>query len=66
MFQEGEEEWLRLERQRQPKEEEKNCLQKKKFLLFFQKRRNYLHVWVDIAWTSLAAIEIYLFHCNGS
>ena len=36
MFQEGEEEWLRLERQRQPKEEKK-CLQKKSVFFFFNK-----------------------------
>ena len=62
MFQEGEEEWLRLERQRQLKEK-KNSTEK---IFFFQQRRNYLNVWVDIAWTSLAAIAIYSFHCNGS
>ena len=38
MFQEGEEEWLRLEGQKQPKEEEKNCLQKQSFFFFSTKK----------------------------
>ena len=37
MFQEGEEEWLRLERQRQPKEEEK-IVSRKNVSSFFNKK----------------------------